>query len=977
MSNIGYLTYTVSQDSWDPDELGNHRAVITVDRQTDVVRIRISWRRRDTDPQEKGALLYSERGTKVENYLPVTITQAYGDFLFEPVDGPGRYFLYFMPYAGDVKVPYPNAEYLPAYIVDTRWRTVARAFRTEDVIEAEVTHLESVDEFNRFTEMELIADDDELVSLYALHSDESYILFPEYRRAPIRMFGAVPRCWAADGPRSGIEEQAHRGESYVFQIGLHAHRKSLQEVSVQFGDLADKDGRLAASAGDMTCFNTGGRSWDGSVLNFQVSVDEGRVQPLWCAIDISDIAIPGDYSARVSVTADGETQSFPLKIEIVDKSLPHHGYDDSDRLARLCWLDSDIGNDDEVVPPYTPVKITGNRIGILGRELAIADTGLPEQITSFFSDDLNSISEVPLNLFAAPMTFEVLLADGKILRLTPDSMEFVESGDSYTKWQVVSRAELLVLTIEAALEFDGTIEYSLRLVASEDVEVMDIRLTATFQERVARLMTGLGRKGGAIPDRYDWKWDVKRNQDSVWIGSVNAGVQFTFKDKHYSRPLNTNFYQMKPLVMPDSWYNRNNGTISLEKLDGVYRLTSSSGSRNFFAGDVLDFDMRLLITPFKTIDTKEHFQTRYFHKYESIDKVRAHGANTINIHHATDINPYINYPFLTPELMKAYIDEAHEKDCRVKLYYTTRELTTRTPEFFALKSLGHEIFVNGKRGGHAWLHEHVDEGYLSAWYALEVRDTSAINGVVSRWHNFYVEGMNWLAENLNVDGLYIDDIGFGREIMKRVRRVLHHHRSKPVIDFHSANQYNERDGFASSTNLYMEHFPFLDRLWFGEYFDYDETPDYWLLEISGVPFGLLGEMLQDGGNPWRGMLFGMTGRMPRVQNEALWKMWDAYGLGNARMVGFWSETCPVSNLPRDIKSTIYIGREYSIIALASWADEETRVHIDVDWDKAGEDRAVTRIFVPAIDGFQEGNDSLESGGVVIEPGKGKLVVLAH
>ena len=977
MSNIGYVKYTVSQDSWDPDELGNHRAVIVVDRQADVVRIRIPWRRRDANPQEKGILLYSETGAKLENYLPVAITQPYGDFLFEPVDGPGRYFLYFMPYAGNVKVPYPNAEYLMADIVDTRWRTAARAFRIDDVFEAEVTHLESVDEFNRFTEMELIANEDELADLYARHSDVSYILFPEYRRSPIRMFGAVPRCWATDGPRGGIEEQAHPGEAYVFQIGLHAHRKCLQEVSVQFSDLADKDGQLAASVGDMRCFNTGGRSWDGSVLNFQVSVVEGRVQPLWCAIDISDASIPGDYSARVTVTADGESQSFPLKIEIVDEPLSNHGYDDTDRLARLRWLDSGIGTDDEVVSPYTPVKIDGNRIGILGREISISETGLPEQITSFFSDDLNSISVVPFNLFAAPMTFEVLLADGKILRFAPEAMKFIESGVSFTKWRVVSRAERLTLTIDAMLEFDGTVEYSLRLVASENVDVVDIRLTATFHERAARLMTGLGRKGGAVPDRYDWKWDVKRNQDSVWIGSVNAGVQFTFKDKRYSRPLNTNFYQMKPLVMPDSWCNENNGAISLERLGNGYQLISSSGSRNLIAGDVLDFDMRLLITPFKTIDTKEHFRTRYFHQYESIDTVRARGANTINIHHATDINPYINYPFLTPELTKAYIDEAHEKNCRVKLYYTTRELTTRTPEFFALKSLGHEIFVDGKRGGHAWLQEHVDDGYLSAWYALEVRDTSAINGVVSRWHNFYVEGMNWLAQNLNVDGLYIDDIGFGREIMKRVRRVLHHHRSNPVIDFHSANQYNERDGFASSTNLYMEHFPFLDRLWFGEYFDYDETPDYWLLEISGIPFGLLGEMLQDGGNPWRGMLFGMTGRMPRVQNEALWNMWDDYGLVNARMVGFWSDMNPVSNLRTDIKSTIYIGSDYSIIALASWANEETCIHIDVDWDKAGEDRTVTRIFVPVIDGFQERSDSLDNGEVVIEPGKGKLVVLAH
>ena len=56
----------------------------------------------------------------------------------------------------------------------------------------------------------------------------------------------------------------------------------------------------------------------------------------------------------------------------------------------------------------------------------------------------------------------------------------------------------------------------------------------------------------------------------------------------------------------------------------------------------------------------------------------------------------------------------------------------------------------------------------------------------------------------------------------------------------------------------MEHFPYINSLWFGEGYDYDETPDYWLVEISGIPFGLYGEMLKGGGNPWRGMLYGMT-----------------------------------------------------------------------------------------------------------------------
>jgi hypothetical protein len=72
---------------------------------------------------------------------------------------------------------------------------------------------------------------------------------------------------------------------------------------------------------------------------------------------------------------------------------------------------------------------------------------------------------------------------------------------------------------------------------------------------------GMNEKGGPAPASYDWTWDVKRNQDAAWVGTVNAGLQFTLKDQHYIRPLNTNFYQLRPLVMPDSWDNGGKGAF--------------------------------------------------------------------------------------------------------------------------------------------------------------------------------------------------------------------------------------------------------------------------------------------------------------------------------------------------------------------------------------------------------------------------------
>ena len=200
----------------------------------------------------------------------------------------------------------------------------------------------------------------------------------------------------------------------------------------------------------------------------------------------------------------------------------------------------------------------------------------------------------------------------------------------------------------------------------------------------------------------------------------------------------------------------------------------------------------------------------------------------------------------------------------------------------------------------------------------------------------------WLAANQHIDGLYLDDIAFSRETVKRLVSVLDRERDDWVIDLHSANQFNERDGHINSAMLYMEHFPFISRLWFGEYFEYDRDPDYWMTEVSGLPFGLMGEMLQDGGHPYRGMLYGMTARKyGDVDPRPVWKMMNDFGISQSRML---------TDNPR-ILATTYVRQDGALIALASWSDEDEIIRVTVDRAAlgAGSD---WRAVAPAVEGLQ-------------------------
>ena len=163
--------------------------------------------------------------------------------------------------------------------------------------------------------------------------------------------------------------------------------------------------------------------------------------------------------------------------------------------------------------------------------------------------------------------------------------------------------------------------------------------------------------------------------------------------------------------------------------------------------------------------------------------------------------------------------------------------------------------------------------------------------------------------------------------------------------------------------------PYLDSLWIGEGFNYDVTgAEYLLVEVSGLPFGLMGEMLQNGGNPWRGMLYGMTCRYPWGGKDPapIWHLRDEFGFGDVRMIGFWDEDLPVSSGRDDVKATVYENADGDLLAcFASFADAPVRFTpngIPAGWE----------VFLPEVDGLQK-REAYLGGELEIAPSSGVIL----
>ena len=962
---------------------GNHRAVVEVPESSgDLVEVIIPWRRRDDRPERKDIVIVdADTDSLVERKYMIDINNERGHLVFQANKGSSLYYFYFLPHSSTGGY-YPEVSYLPPKVCDdVEWMEYVSTEleKSAALIRAKVLRIESIDQFHSFFPMEVIATEEE-VETYTKEDSQPYLLFPEYRDFPIKLVDFLPLRWIKKNRHvNGIEDSVDKGEYYSFQVGIYALSQNFGDVEVEFSALKGVDGG-SISTDNMTCFNKGGINLNGDSFSKPVVIEKEKLKALWFGIEIPKDTKEGDYLGQVIVKPLGVSpDTVFVKLNVTSKEIADYGDSQPEKMSRLRWLNSKVGVDhNRVIKPYTPVKISGKSIDILGRQIVLNEFGLPQAISSFFTPEVTGIKEKGEAILSDPVAFDVLFSGGKKESFSSELYEIHQDVQTMAHWTTKSQSDHFNLIVNGSIEYDGMLNYGIQLIALNKVDIADIQLLIPMKDESAKYMLGLGRKGGSIPGNLNWKWDITKHQEGLWLGNINKGLQFVLRDNNYERPLNTNFYQSKPLNLPESWYNQGRGGIEIEAINERVNIKNFSGKRTLSQGDTLNFNIRFLITPFKTINTEKHFNTRFVHKYVRVDSVIALNGTVVNVHHANKINPYINYPFYNTGLQKAYIEEAHQKGVKVKLYNTIRELSYKAYELFPLKSLGSEIINYGEGGGHSWLQEHLKSGYHAAWHATEVNDASVLNKGTSRWTNFYIEGISWLAKNQKIDGLYLDDIAFSRSTVKRIANVLSEQRDEFVIDLHSANQFNDRDGYINSAFLYMEHFPYVSRLWFGEYFDYDSDPDYWLTEVSGIPFGLTGEMLQDGGHPYRGMVYGMTSRIFGNYNPgALWKFFDDYEIAKCQMIGYWVKESPVKIDHPFIKNTIYKGNDQVIVAIGSWSDKDEQVTLKIDWDALGFDKESSVLLCPEIKGLQQPKEIDLNQMVLIPKNRGIILVIQN
>ncbi|MFO1492951.1 MAG: DUF6067 family protein, partial [Kiritimatiellia bacterium] len=731
----------------------------------------------------------------------------------------------------------------------------------------------------------------------------------------------LPLCWIRRGPSTAFQGEARRGEYYAFQIGVYSSGQALDNIAVE------------VPAG-VTCFNAGGTNWDGRPVRNVLNVPRRAVQALWFGVDIARDAATGPRSFAITLRpANAPARTVDVTLNVLAEELPDRGDGEPWRHSRLRWLDSTLGADDDLVAPYTPLVVEGRMIRCLGRSVELGDDGLPVSIKAGTAE-----------LLAGPVRFP---------GAAPGGLRFTRQAPGVVEWEAGP--------CRGRMEFDGHLEFAVTVTPPADAA-----LEIPFRRAAVPYFMGAGRGGGHRPPRYEWRWQGP--YDSFWAGDVPAGLHVELRGGAYHGPM-LNLYHPAP---PAAWHNGGKGGVSLAD-DGPDRVLARAFAGPRDAGAPVTFEFALLVTPVKPPDPARHFAERYYHSWENVPPE----ANILNIHHANILNPFINYPFLSVDRLREYLRRWQGEGRKVKIYYTVRELTNRVTELWALRSLGGEVLAGGPGGGFPWLREHLGGGYTPQWYTrIEGGgvDAAILTSGASRWYNYHIEGLNWLVRNIPIDGLYLDDVSYDRTVLKRMRKVLERARPGCLIDLHSNTAFS-----IGPANQYAEFFPYVDRLWFGESFQYDRmTPDQWLVECSGIPFGLMGDMLQGGGNRWLGMVYGMTARLPWTgasDPRPVWKVWDDFGITGARMSGYWEPDCPVRTGRDLVKATAYVREGRTLIALASWEPAPVSCTLEIDWKALGLDPVRAVLRAPEVANFQPARQWKPGEPIPLDPLRGWIIVV--
>lgn len=198
------IPYKVGSGSWDPDQLGNQRAVVRVSGEGKTAVALVPWRCRTVTPDQQIIVVDGQTGRQIPNVKTEKIGPEAGTVYFEPVSGKGDYYIYFLPYKLKKPENYPSAIYSKeSNTASGEWMNLLTD--TSLKRRASVRYIESFNALNNLYPMEVIATRAETEKLISDAGKQPYLIFAESRMYPVSMATNLPQRWVGKANETTLQ----------------------------------------------------------------------------------------------------------------------------------------------------------------------------------------------------------------------------------------------------------------------------------------------------------------------------------------------------------------------------------------------------------------------------------------------------------------------------------------------------------------------------------------------------------------------------------------------------------------------------------------------------------------------------------------------------------------------------------------------------------------------------------------------------
>ena len=743
-------------------------------------------------------------------------------------------------------------------------------------------------------------------------------------------------------PAKEFDFRASRHEYYVVQLILDPEY-DMRSVAITTGALENASGGKPVERA-VTCFNAGGVNVAGEKFTRKISVSEGVLQPLLFGIDLSRADV-GKYFTVVTVGSDRIRLNFVIDDELVFSQ----GTENGNTRARLKWLNSSLCSDKKILSGYEAISVEKNALGFTGKKALLGNDGLIENVESRFGESNALTDEVQQELFYRPMEF---LAAGQKFKY--NKLKIVARAGTATL-TADGRSEKLRIDVSAEATYEGALRYEIKLTADSDVIAEDVCLKAYF--KAADLFSGLGVEGGKFTDDVAYKRCPGIYSDALFIGNVNCGARLSFgADKGASAPVYGRFayYENKE----DEWYNFGKGGVNVVRTDDGAELTAYTGKTVFTAGAAKKYRFTLHLTPFKPLDLANAFSNRFAgdriagNYGEMLARAETDGMKYLDLQYNGELNRCANSPFDGIEALKDLALEAHKRKIGLAIAYTPGAVSADSAEACAFHALGDEVLLRSRGSA-----EDYSPCVLPCVTGAGQDGTATLLTVPgSRAENYYVEGVNYLINNADLNAISMSDPTLTRNTAERVAKCVKRKRGiEGLVEIGFRNRFNEENGYAGALNAYADILPFADKLYATDA-DVTRQADRVLTEVSGIPYGLNADCRYDA-SICRSLLFGMLPRYGEEEETSaaladLNAVFAGFDMSKAEMKGYWDHTNPVRVDTPTVRCTCYIDGGNMLVAIYNENSKATRFEIGIE-NKLGFTTVGKRVYAPGIVGLQK------------------------